>query len=492
MYKHSILILILFLAGSCNKSRNEAKNINNPETTTAPNWTRNASIYEANIRQHTPEGTIIAFSEHLQSIKNLGVDIVWLMPIFPVGEKFRKANQKTLIEEIDDPEARKKYLGSYYSIKDYVSVNPDLGSSEDFKAFVQKAHDLDMKVILDIAVNHTAWDHNWFNSNPDYYTKVKAGSTPWNADWMKAHPQFYAELSKKGYTYPIEGGETDWWDTADLNYENKDLRAEMIEVLKFWVKEFDIDGYRCDVAMHVPTDFWEEVRKELDQIKPVFMLAEAEEIDHLNYAFDMNYGWELHHIMNKIAQGEMNVGNLTGYLDKYNNQYKPDAYRMNFITNHDENSWNGTINERMGEAQKVMAGLMATLPGMPLIYSGQEVGLDKKLKFFEKDTIEWHESELRSFYTTLLQHKKRNKALYNGVAGGELNILNTSSPEKVFAFSRDNDGDRVSSDTNEFEFSSAIDTNGLTDLYKNGGEEKLKEANIELGPWEFIILTSKP
>jgi 1,4-alpha-glucan branching enzyme len=227
------------------------------------------------------------------------------------------------------------------------------------------------------------------------------------------------------------------------------------------------------------------------------MLAEAEQIDHLNYAFDMNYGWELHHIMNKIAQGEMNVDNLTEYLEKYNTQYGSDAYRMNFTTNHDENSWNGTLNERMGDAQYAMAGLMATLPGMPLIYSGQETGLDKRLKFFEKDTIEWKEGEFRSFYTTLLQQKKINKALWNGEAGGSLNILKSNKPSEVFAYSREKEGDQViavfnfSSETTAFSFSNPHNIDGLTDLYNKDGEVQLASKTITLDPWAFIILTSK-
>ena len=492
-----ILTLIILVVASCSSPESNEETINFPEASIAPDWTRNASIYEVNIRQHTPEGTINAFSSHLPEIKALGTDILWLMPIFPVGEKFRKATQNTLIEEIEDPEERKKYLGSPYAIKDYKAVNPDFGTDHDFRAFVQKAHDLGMKVILDIAANHSAWDHEWITSHPEYYSKIAPGTTPWNPDWMSQHPEFYAELTERGLTYPIDEGETDWWDTAELNYDNADLRAEMIDILKYWVEEFNVDGYRCDVAMQVPTDFWEEARKELDKQKPLFMLAEAEQIDHLNYAFDMNYGWELHHIMNNIAKGEMNVNNLTEYLAKYKTQYGPDAYRMNFITNHDENSWNGTLNERMGDAQLAMAGLMATLPGMPLIYSGQEAGLDKRLRFFEKDTIDWQESELRSFYTSLLQQKKINKALWNGEAGGELNILNTNQAETIFAISREKDGDKIlavfnfSNEATQFEFSQPINVSGLQDLFINGSEEKLSTKSVSMGPWEYIILTSK-
>ena len=377
------------------------------------------------------------------------------MPIHPIGKENRKGT-----------------LGSAYSIYDYRAVNPDYGSLDDFKNLVSKAHSMGMYVILDWVANHTSWDNELTILHPEWYYKDENGN----------------------FKPPVD----DWSDVIHLNYENEGLREYMIGSLKYWIEAADVDGYRCDVAGMVPNTFWEEARKELDKVKPVFMLAEAEEVDHLNYAFDMNYGWELHHIMNKIAQSEMNVGNLTEYLEKYDTQYGADAYRMNFTTNHDENSWNGTINERMGDAQYAMAGLMATLPGMPLIYSGQEIGLDKRLKFFEKDTIDWKENDFRSFYTSLIQQKKKNKALFNGEAGGELNILSTNQPEAVFAFSREKDGDKIlavynfSSEATQFEFSEPVNIIGLQDLFINGSEEKLTTTSVSLDPWEYIILTSKP
>ncbi len=449
-----IFFITLLLAGCQSKPRQE-ETIDFPPTSTPPEWTRNTSIYEVNIRQYTPEGTIRAFSQHLPAIKALGTDILWLMPIYPIGQEQRKGS-----------------LGSAYSVLDYRAVNPDFGTMEDLRDLVRQAHSRGMYVILDWVANHTAWD------NP----------------LAKEHPEWYHKDEKGNFTPPVD----DWSDVIHLNYENEELRQYMIESLKFWVETADIDGFRCDVAMMVPTVFWEQARHELDKIKPVFMLAEAEEADHLTYAFDMNYGWELHHIMNEIARGKMNVDNLTGYLKKYDSLYGADAYRMNFITNHDENSWNGTLNERMGEAQQAMAALMATLPGMPLIYSGQEAGLDKRLKFFEKDTINWQESRLRWFYTTLLQHKKKNKALWNGAAGGKLVTLATSQPTKVFAFTREKDGDRVlvvlnlSNSEVEFTFTAPPATAQLSDLFNAGGREALSTMPVKMAPWAYIILTSQP
>jgi alpha-amylase len=452
MQKALLFSLLIAFIG-CNQPQQKKETIGFPEGSIAPAWTRNAAIYEVNIRQYTPEGTINAFSEHLQEIKALGTDILWLMPIFPIGKENRKGE-----------------LGSAYAVKDYRAVNPDFGTIEDLERLVAKAHSMGMYVILDWVANHTAWDNTLTKSHPDWYYKDDEGN----------------------FRPPVD----DWSDVVHLNYESQELRNYMIESLKFWVTNANVDGFRCDVAGMVPTDFWEDARKTLDEVKPVFMLAEAEQADHLDYAFDMNYGWELHHIMNKIAQGEMNVNNLTEYLKKYNNQYGSDAYRMNFITNHDENSWNGTINERMGEAQKAVAGLMTTLPGMPLIYSGQEAGLSKKLKFFEKDTIEWGDSDLRGFYTTLLQQKKVNEALWNGEAGGPLQELSTNQSETIFAFSREKESDKIlaifnlSSEATDFEFTQAVDINGLNDLFENGASDKLSRPLISMNPWEYIILTS--
>lgn len=490
-----ILFAVLIIAG-CNRQQEEKLTIGFPETSTPPDWSKNMSIYEANIRQHTPEGTFRAFINHLDSINNLGVEIVWLMPIFPISEKFRKADPKKFVEDIDDPNEKNKYLGSYYSTRDYMAVNPDLGTEDDLRSLIHKAHNLGMKVILDIAVNHTGWDNKWITTNPEYYTQIPKGSTPWNPEWMKDYPEYYAELSKLKMTYPIDGGETDWWDTADLNYDNEDLRNEMIDILKYWVQEFDIDGYRCDMAMKVPTDFWETARTELDKIKPVFMLAEAEEVDLMHYAFDMNYSWELLHLTEDIAKESKTAKDIKANLEKDLERFGTDTYRMRFITNHDENSWAGTVFERYGDGMKAFAALTATIPGMPLIYSGQEAGLNKRLRFFEKDTIEWKENELRAFYTILLNQKKHNKSLYNGINGGDLKFIDTSSPENVLAFEREKDGDKILAIFNlsnkAIDFTATFNSDKMTDLFGNEGVEKISQPTVTLAPWEFIILTNTP
>jgi len=454
MIKALFSILLMFAVISCTNPTKKVEVIDLPTTSSPPDWAKNTSIYEVNIRQYTPEGTINAFSEHLDSVKTLGTDIIWLMPIFPIGAKNHKGE-----------------LGSAYSVKDYRAVNPDLGTMADLQALVTKAHSMDMHVILDWVANHTSWDNKL----------------------TKSHRNWYHLDDKGNFTPPV----ADWSDVIHLNYEKKGLRKYMIESMKFWLDSADVDGFRCDVAKMVPTDFWEEARKELDKVKPVFMLAEAEQADHLDYAFDMNYGWELYHIINEIAQGKKDVTHLTEYLKKYKTTYGPNAYRMNFITNHDENSWNGTINERLGDAEYAMAGLIATLPGMTLIYSGQEVGLDKRLSFFDKDSIEWNENKFRPFYRTLLQHKKHNHALWNGEAGGEMKTVTTTAPTKIFAFTREKDDDKVlaifnfSSEPTSFEFTDKVNTDGLEDLFNHGAKDKLSNSPMVMTSWDYIILTNK-
>jgi glycosidase len=498
-----ILILLplvgVFLFMACTSGKKEVKKPVSPESFVIhPEWSKAANIYEVNIRQYTPEGTFAAFQEHLPRLKELGVDILWFMPVFPIGDLNRKATQTVLAEEIANPDEREKYLGSYYAIKDFTDVNPEFGTKEEFAQLVKKIHELGMYVILDIAVNHTAWDHAWIKTHPEYYTRIEKGKTPWNPEWMKQHPEYYKFLEELGMTYPIDPNETDWWDTADLNYENDSLRKEMQRIFRYWITDLGVDGYRCDVASWVPTDFWEDIRSELDKIKPVFMLAEAEQPDHHLRAFDMSYAWELHHIYNSIAKGEKNANDLLTYYIKQDTLYPLDAYRMNFITNHDENSWKGTEMKRLGEATNTMAVLTYTLPGMPLLYSGQEAGMNKMLKFFEKDTIVWNTaSPLPEFYGKLNQLKKENQALWNGQSGGPLQRIETNSDSLVFAFIREKEENRVFVLAN---LSAGQLTVKLTGKQYAGdykeyftGEEKsfVKKSSVELTPWQYLVYIKK-
>ncbi len=494
-----IIILVVSVASvlivvSC-KNEKKVKSVARPQSFVVhPEWSKNVNIYEVNIRQYTAEGTFKAFEQHLTRLKKMDVNILWLMPIFPIGELHRKASQTVIAEEIKDTAQRNKILGSYYSTKDYYSVNPEFGTLDEFKSLVNEIHKLGMYVILDIAVNHTSWDNEWVKTHPDFYTRIEKGNYPWKKEWMDEHPDYYKDLEKLGMTYPISPNETDWWDVADLNYDNKELRNYMVDVLKFWVKETDIDGYRCDVAGMVPTDFWDTARIELDKVKPVFMLAEAEQPDLQIRAFDMTYAWELHHIMNSIAKGTMNPDTIKSYFEKQDTLYPANAYRMNFITNHDENTWNGTEFERLGNGVKTFAVLIYTLPGMPLTYSGQETGLNKRLAFFEKDTIHWDpESPWIEFYTVLNKLKTNNPALWNGNYGGSLKILPSTAKKSVLAFTRELGENKIFVITNltdkpvSFNLKGDEYTGSYTELFSRAKMKFKKNSKMDFNPWEYRV-----
>ena len=456
-------------------------------------WTRDAVIYEVNIRQYSPEGTFKAFEKDLPRLKELGVDILWLMPVFPIGELHRKADQSILIEEVEDPLEREKYLGSYYSTKDYLSVNPEFGTIEDFKTLVDKIHKLGMYIILDIAVNHTAWDHEWVENHPEYYTRVEPESKPWKKEWMDEHPEYFKHLENLNMTYPIHHEETDWWDVADLNFDNKDLRNEFKQIFKYWVSEFDVDGYRCDAAAWVPSDFWDEIRAPLDSIKPVFMLAEAEMPEHHKKAFNMSYDWKLHHIFNDIAKKEKSAYSIAEHFQWADTAYPYDSYLMQFTSNHDENSWSGTEFERMGDGARAFAVLAATLPDMLLIYSGQESAFNRRLKFFEKDSITWGDYSYSSFYKSLISLKKRNKALRNGAEGGKLEVVSSPADSSIFAFVRMKEDDRLlvicnlSEEVQNYTLTLAEDLGTLKELFSDSPIIFTSGFGLTLSPWQYLV-----
>ena len=370
------------------------------DTLRHPAWSRHAVIYEINVRQYTPEGTLAALQRHLPRLKRLGVDILWLMPVQPIGRKNRKGP-----------------LGSYYAIADYTAINPEFGTEADFTAFVNAAHRRGMKVILDWVANHSAFDHPWITQHRDYYVTRQDGTI------VNARDN--------------EGHDTDWTDVAELNYDNAGLRRAMIGEMRWWLDRTGIDGFRCDVAGGVPTDFWVDARRELAKSRPdLFMLAEAED-PGIHAAFDMTYAWQLHHLLNEIAQGKKSTAALDGYFAKNDSLFGRDAYRMTFTSNHDENSWNGTEFERMGANHLPAFVLSATAEGaMPLLYTGQEVSLTKRLRFFEKDTVTWNGPSLERFYRSLFDLKHRQPALANGALGGAQAVLRTDGGDRVYAFTR--------------------------------------------------------
>ena len=383
-----------------------------------------AIIYEANIRQYSSEGTFNAFTKDIPELKQLGVKVIWLMPIFPISETKRKATGGDFASLIEDEAEREKMLGSYYAVSDFTEVNPEFGTKEDFRALLKTAHDNDMYVILDWVPNHTGWDHVW----------------------IKNHPEFYTKNAKGEITDPLneDGEPVGWADVADLDYSNENLRNEMISDMKYWLSEEGVDGFRCDVAGSVPLDFWEQAIPQLRDTKEVFMLAEAWEPELLKAnLFDMAYAWDGHHMMNAIASGEKDASAFKDYISKVETDYEDNDILMNFVTNHDENSWNGTIKERMGSNASAMTALSYTMPGMPLIYSGQEYDLDHRLKFFEKDSIPKTKANMWPKLEKLGQLKTENKALHGGKDAAKISILETSKPNAIIAFKREKAEDQL-------------------------------------------------
>ncbi len=317
---------------------------------THPEWSKNAAIYQLNTRQFSAEGTFAAAQNQLPRLKELGVDIIWLMPIHEIGVKNRKGS-----------------LGSPYAVKDYYSVNPEFGSLEDLKNLVNAAHEQGMYVILDWVANHTAWDNALVEAHPEWYDKDYKGDyrpTPW---W-------------------------DWDDIIDLDYNRPEVRKYMTDALTYWVNEANIDGYRCDVAGFVPIEFWNNARKELDAIKPVFMLAEWESRDLHARAFDMTYAWSWNEAVHNICMGKADVSKLFIYYSWNESAFPENSMRMTFVSNHDKNAWEGTMYEQFGDGLEAAIVLSVVGEGMPLIYNGQEAGNSKRLEFFEKDPIQWKEA----------------------------------------------------------------------------------------------------
>ena len=367
-----------------------------------PEWTYDSVVYEVNIRQFSPEGSFKGVEAQLPRLKDLGVDVLWFMPMYEIGT-----------------EGRKGTLGSYYAISDYKKVNPEFGTMEDFQSLLDAAHAQGFKVILDWVANQTAPDNVWMSEKPaDFYERDSLGNAIW---------------------------EYDWTDTRSLNYENQEVWWAQDDAMRFWLEK-GVDGFRCDAAGEVPADFWYGILPKLNKDYPdIYLLAEAERDNLANplETFDANYAWELHHLLNGLAQGSKSVQDLKDYIGRDAARFPKEAFRLTFTSNHDENSWSGTEFEREGAAANACAVLCFTLPGsQPLIYTGQEIGLSRRLAFFEKDPItDWSANEYTAFWKKLVQLKHSNPALAAGEKGGEIQYLD--APEGVFAFKREVKGNSV-------------------------------------------------
>ena len=387
------------------------------------------------------------------------------MPVFPISETKRKATGGADSKFASDfPEdEQEKYLGSYYAVTDFTKINPEFGTKEDFRKLVETAHKNDIYVILDWVPNHTGWDHEWLKTNPEYYTQNEAGEV--------VHPK-----------------DTDWTDVADLNYDNQEMRKQMIEDMSYWLTEEGVDGFRCDVAGSVPLDFWEQAIPQLRSKKDIFMLAEAWEPELLDgNLFDMAYGWDGHHLMNGLAKGEKNLEDYEAYTQKVSEDYDKDDILMNFVTNHDENSWNGTIEERMGDASKLMTALSFMIKGMPLIYSGQEYDLDHRLLFFEKDSFPHNKGESWKLLQKLGELKNTNPALNGGKNAA--NYKRLDSEKDILKIERSKNGETV------LFIGNFSDTENKTSMpkgkyedYMNATKIEFSEETVVMQPWEFKIL----
>lgn len=362
-------------------------------------WSYNTNIYEVNLRQYTPEGTFNAFAKELPRLKDMGLEVLWFMPITPISTEKRLGT-----------------LGSYYACSDYMSTNPEYGTHADFKQLVEEAHRLGFKVLIDWVANHTGYDHTWVRENPEFYRR-----------------------NHEGQFYDAHG----WADVIDLNYDNKDLWVKMLQAMRFWINTCDIDGFRCDMAMLVPLEFWKYVRTELDRVKKLFWLAECEEIDY-HKVFDATYTWKFLHSMEAYYRKEITIEGLNEVLNYYESGFPATAFRAYFTTNHDENSHSGSEYERLGNAALPFAVFCCTWNGIPLIYSGQEMPLLQRLQFFEKDPIQWSgKYELHDFYKKLLTLRKTNPALRSGDPEATTLRLQTNADKYVFAFLRKRGDNRV-------------------------------------------------
>ena len=421
-----------------------------------PEWSYSAVLYEMNVRQLTEQGTLSAAAERLTFLRSVGVDAIWLMPIYPIGV-----------------EGRKGTLGSYYSIRDYKGVNPEFGTEEDLRHFIRTAHALGLKVLLDWVANHTARDARWITERPaDWYERDDAGvaKVPW-----------------------------DWTDTAKLNYANHDVWRGQIEAMRYWVEEFDVDGFRCDMAMLVPIEFWQEAAEELHRIKPdVFMLAEAEEDNLFDRAFNASYQWNIHHIMCDIAKGARRIWDLRNAMHSERAKYPREAMRLSFTSNHDENSWSGSHQARFGAALDVMTAMTFLMPStMPLIYTGQEVGYDHSFEFFERDAIPasaYVENRTTELYRRLSALKHREVALAAGERGGEVIEIENNAKDCMMTFVRERGGSRVVAIVNLSPYT--IHADFRTGIYAGKyvdaltGERVMLDDHVErdIAPWQYHIL----
>jgi glycosidase len=451
MSKIQFYLMAATLLLACNSDKNSTTVQNtNMNTSTKNEWINHTNIYEVNLRQYTEEGTFKAFQKELARLKEMGVKTLWFMPITPIAQKNKKGE-----------------LGSYYACSDYSAINPEFGTLEDFKNLVNSAHEQGFKIIIDWVANHTGWDHKWTKEHPDWYLKDSSTN-----DFQKASGMD---------------------DIIELDFRNPALRRAMIDAMKFWIVEADIDGFRADLAFWVELDFWKEAKAELEKTKPLFWLGELDPLENADYmqVFDAAYTWTWMHKTKDFYQNGLTINHLDSVLQRYHSAPGIKAW---FTTNHDENSWNGTEYEKYGEAAKALAVFSCTYPGIPLIYSGQEAPNKKRLKFFEKDVIEWNgKYELSQFYKKLFELKSTHPALSADVQKASLHKLAIEGQPTLLCYVRKS-GERnvivflnLSVKAISFGIGNEELKGTYTDLFSGKQRNFENDKNIQIEPWGFQV-----
>ncbi|MEP7254879.1 MAG: alpha-amylase family glycosyl hydrolase [Ferruginibacter sp.] len=413
-------------------------------------WLTTTNIYEVNTRQYTIEGTFNAFVKELPRLKDMGVEVLWFMPIHPIGKINRKGK-----------------LGSYYSIMDFKAVNPEFGTADDFNDLIKQAHSLGMKVIMDWVANHVAWDNIWTIDHPEYFERDSDGNF------------------KPPY---------DWTDVIQIDHSNAAQQDAMIDAMKFWITDFDIDGFRADLAHLTPLEFWKRARTAIEPLKPgLFWLAETEEINY-HEVFDASFTWEWMHFTEDYYKKETGLSSLYSVLHKYQTSFPADAFRMYFTSNHDENTWNGTEYEKYGDMAKALAVFSFTWNGIPMIYSGQEMPNLKRLEFFEKDVIAWNgEYALHDFYKTLLELRKKNPALRTNDPAVVTHFIITNDDKCIMAYLRKNKNDEVlvllnlSKEKRSFVIKDQLINGSFINVFSKTKNYLTTDTSVEMQPWDFLV-----
>ncbi len=419
----------------------------------APSWTSNACLYQVNLRQFTEAGNIVAFEDHLPRLKQLGVDIIWFLPLQPVGRQNRIGS-----------------MGSPYAISDYTAVNPDFGTQQELKTLISKIHDMGMYVVMDWVASHTSWDHTYTCENPDWY-----------------------QIDHKGNFIPASKHRS---DVISFNLRDEDLQSRIIDDMRYWLSDLDLDGFHCVQARKLPLDFWQECKYELSRVKPLFLFTSDEDQALHQSAFDMTGSTELFHVFNQIADGRSNAAALRKLILHQREWYHPADYRLNYITSNEANAKQGSLFQRMSQSHKTFAVLAATLPGMTMIYGGQEAALGKRLKTFDKDKIDWGSFALQKFYRKLNSLRKENPALWAGTEGGDFELIETNADHSVLAFTRttvDNEMLVLINLSAHSIKASTLDASN-NGLYQDYFQEREVQLNLDTGlylrPWEYRVLTS--